>query len=403
MGSRRREERIQSKLPVRVWGMDANGKPFTVTAKTLDITRYGARLIDVPYPLAPGDIVGVQHGTDKGRFRVAWCGKPGTSQCGHIGLQSLDPTKPIWGEELKKPAVAVPTASVAPQLIDAGFEQIPLAGDLNSKRATASDTYGFSLISRPDSAGEQKRVARRFPCGGHVEIYDRSTGGSFTGTLADISLTGCYIKTTSPLPARTDVDLKIRVSGMELKPIAQVRASHPALGMGLQFVTIGSDDQYRLSALVQQLATHAESNTVELEPNRRRSQASDALSSVIYNVAAQVRELEKIASSADITVDKRLLSRFRAHMEQAKQTAWDVQEYLESHDQLRDPAPLLAKIETKRLKAAAAALRELLADLDAETLTLEREGANEVLTAAVQLYRRLAAMAEKRKAATATR
>ena len=43
----RREERIPAKLPVRVWGVDMNGMPFMQTAHAVDITRHGARLVDL--------------------------------------------------------------------------------------------------------------------------------------------------------------------------------------------------------------------------------------------------------------------------------------------------------------------------------------------------------------------
>lgn len=41
---RRRETRVRTVIPVRVFGMDSNGKPFTALAHTLDITNRGTRI-----------------------------------------------------------------------------------------------------------------------------------------------------------------------------------------------------------------------------------------------------------------------------------------------------------------------------------------------------------------------
>ena len=42
--NRRRQDRIQAVLPVRVRGTDASGQSFEILAHTLDLTANGARL-----------------------------------------------------------------------------------------------------------------------------------------------------------------------------------------------------------------------------------------------------------------------------------------------------------------------------------------------------------------------
>src|SRR5512141_450151 len=93
---RRRECRVRTVLPVRIFGMDSAGKPFTALAHTLDITRSGAKLAGVQQTLSPGEVIGVQRGTDKARFRVAWVGTQSTRTAGQVGVECVQENKNIW-------------------------------------------------------------------------------------------------------------------------------------------------------------------------------------------------------------------------------------------------------------------------------------------------------------------
>ena len=75
-----RELRVHLQLDVRVWGIDALGKPFSQTARTIEISALGARLTGIER-VQKGDIIGLQYADAKARFRVVWSGEPGTDQC----------------------------------------------------------------------------------------------------------------------------------------------------------------------------------------------------------------------------------------------------------------------------------------------------------------------------------
>src|SRR5437763_6325646 len=100
--SSRREERIRTKVPVRVWGVDMNGMPFMQTAHALDVTRLGARLVDLFCLPEIGEIT-VQHGGQKARYKIAWTGTLGGAEAGQVGLRLMEPDKNIWGKLLAKP------------------------------------------------------------------------------------------------------------------------------------------------------------------------------------------------------------------------------------------------------------------------------------------------------------
>ena len=98
----RRERRVSVPIPVRLWGLDREGKVFSQNARTLNIATNGARIFGVTAALERGFIVGLQCGNMRARFMVVWVGEKGTSREGQIGLRAAE--NGIW-------SVALPRAS----------------------------------------------------------------------------------------------------------------------------------------------------------------------------------------------------------------------------------------------------------------------------------------------------
>jgi hypothetical protein len=61
------EPRLDVELPVRVFGMGADGRPFLHNAQARNISRHGAKLFGLEAQLKPGDVIGVQVGDKKAR------------------------------------------------------------------------------------------------------------------------------------------------------------------------------------------------------------------------------------------------------------------------------------------------------------------------------------------------
>ena len=100
--SDRRERRTNLVLPVKISGMDANGKLFEQDAGTVDVTTTGARLSGIVHPLHRGCILSVQRGRSKARFRVTWIGDTGGPEQGQIGIQLSESGKLIWGQVIPR-------------------------------------------------------------------------------------------------------------------------------------------------------------------------------------------------------------------------------------------------------------------------------------------------------------
>ena len=93
---RRSQQRISVELPVQIWGMDANARPFTQPASLRTISGRGATLQGVNAQLKPGDIVDLQYQGAKAQFRIVWLGKAGTEMHGKVGVENLTGDVQLW-------------------------------------------------------------------------------------------------------------------------------------------------------------------------------------------------------------------------------------------------------------------------------------------------------------------
>lgn len=48
-----------------------------------------------------GQVVMLQRHSRRARYKVAWIGKPGTSEAGQVGVEAMEPQNVIWENELK--------------------------------------------------------------------------------------------------------------------------------------------------------------------------------------------------------------------------------------------------------------------------------------------------------------
>src|ERR1700693_1656699 len=158
----RHEPRSETRLPVRIFGTDAEGKLFTENVFTVDISREGAKLSGVRAQIQIGEVIGVSHGPNKSRFAVKWAGQPGTPREGELGLQNITPEKYIW-------SVALPGVS--------------------------ADTYG-----RKSGAGSDRRQNPRMKCSNSIQLHPEGQAAPIWGKAQDLSTGGCFVEMPMPLP-----------------------------------------------------------------------------------------------------------------------------------------------------------------------------------------------------------
>ena len=94
MLERRRTRRRKMVLPVKVSMFGS-----TQFAHTLDITASGARLGSLRNELKPGEIIVLQRGVKKAKFRICWVQQVNPTEM-QAGIEALQPQENFWGVDL---------------------------------------------------------------------------------------------------------------------------------------------------------------------------------------------------------------------------------------------------------------------------------------------------------------
>jgi len=197
---KRSEPRKEIQVPVRIFGTDSSGAVFSQKAVTVNISRNGVELAGVDAKLANNEIVGLTYGTNRVHFRVKWVGKPNTPKAGRVGMLNVSPGKPLW--------------------------DFPLEG-------SGKDPYEGGMTER--------RRDPRYRCQNSIEVHIHG-GASFWGTVADLSLGGCYVEMAIPIEVGTKLTAAIWIG--QGKATAQAEVAHftPGFGVGIRFTSVSDED-----------------------------------------------------------------------------------------------------------------------------------------------------------------
>jgi ribosomal 50S subunit-recycling heat shock protein len=211
----RPESRVEADIPVRIWGMDSDGRPFFQTASAGNISSDGALLSRVSHSLKIGDVIGIQYGEKKARFRVVWVVDAGAVRKNEVGVQILEHQQSPWGS-LTQPQARTTTAHRG-----------------QNKRKFLRHKVLFPIeIGFPD--------ARR----AHMQTNATDIGGR-----------GCYVETLLPLSIGTEVRIIFWMDSEKTMTTGTVRASDPGVGMGIEFTTLDSTVQERLQEFIEKMDT----------------------------------------------------------------------------------------------------------------------------------------------------
>ncbi len=226
---RRSQPRKQIEVPVRIFGTDSHGQIFSEKVSTVSVSRSGAEVAGVRSDVGLDEIVGLTYGNNRVHFRVKWIGPPGTPRAGHLGLLNIAPEKPLWD-------FALPD--------------------------TAEDDYQANSI--------EHRKSPRYRCQNSIEIHVPD-GPSFWGTVADLSLSGCYVEI--PIPFEMGKNLKVGIWFGQNKAWANARVAHrtPGMGVGLIFTEISGQDLDQIRLFLATLAPFARKPLRVAGPSQRKT------------------------------------------------------------------------------------------------------------------------------------
>jgi hypothetical protein len=227
---KRFQKRNKAVLPVRVSGVDANGREFSVLGHTLDFHSSGARLGKIQALLKCGDEITVHYRNNKVRFIVRWIGPAETPVQGQLGLECIEPAKEMWPLEVQ------PTS--------------PVIDDFEVPKPLSNASSGREI---------------RFTCKGIVEVRPSRGQKGFSARIADISSEGCRVLVAAALPIGTTVSLLVRVATTEIDATGVVRTSFPGESMGIFFTHFASAaDKDRLKLLLSKLQSQQIMNSSQV-------------------------------------------------------------------------------------------------------------------------------------------
>lgn len=210
----RREPRKDLKVPVRIFGTDVEGRPFSENVTTLNISSRGAKLAGMQAKIRAGEVIGMAYGPQKSRFAVKWVGRPGSPTEGQLGLENVSPEKPFWDFPLPGPGV---------------------------------DEYGRH------SRRSERRQHTRLKCMNSVELYPEGESAKIWGKAIDLSLGGCFVEMPMPLREGTKLKMILWIKEEKLQAKAIVASSRPGFGIGVQFSEISPEDTARLKQFLQSI------------------------------------------------------------------------------------------------------------------------------------------------------
>ncbi len=204
MADHQTEPRLSVDLPVRIWGMSAEGRPFSQPARAQNISSDGALISGIESELKVGDTIGVQCDEKKTRCTVVWAMNTGAIKKNQVGVKLIAAQECPWKNYLSMDGA---TLSIDPS---------------NRRR------YYRHKISLP------------------IELRDERVNAPLRINATDVSGNGCYVESMMPLPLGTVLKVDFWLDSEHIKITAVVRTCDPGVGNGIEFTGMPADTKKRV-------------------------------------------------------------------------------------------------------------------------------------------------------------
>jgi hypothetical protein len=221
------------------------------------------------------------------------------------------------------------------------------------------------------------------------------------GKLREMSLIGCFVVMKDQLPRETPLNVTIRGNAGDVPLVARVRFAEEGTGFGLKIVSLSESARERLETTIERLAKEATKTQTALQAERTIGSRSEAISAAVYQLTSQLRELERLAAQNKTDLHPSLIKALSTHSDQARRAAFAIQQWLEFRDQGKDASSILGELEDRHIRANIAAMKELLAETEDESFSLDHPAVAELYSTASQVYRRLAWLDDRKRPTSA--
>jgi PilZ domain len=131
--------------------------------------------------------------------------------------------------------------------------------------SSPSQTSGASAATGAVLAAE-KRKHPRYKSEGSAEFRTNGTDMRTWATIADMSLSGCYVELAATSAVNTSVTLVLDVKEIRVSLKGVVRTSYPLLGMGIEFAEIPNQEMPRLEEILRRLSNDSAASDLESSP-----------------------------------------------------------------------------------------------------------------------------------------
>jgi len=206
MAENQTEPRLTVDLPVRIWGMSADGRPFSQHARAHNISSEGALISGVDNELKVGDVVGVQCDDKKTRCTVIWVMNTGPVKKNQVGVRLVADQDCPWKNYL------------------------PMEG------ATVK------------ISGSNRRRWHRHKISLPLEIRDERVSAPSRINATDVSGNGCYVENMLPFPLGTVLRLDFYLDSEHVRITAVVRTCDPGVGNGIEFTGMPPEAKDRMQS-----------------------------------------------------------------------------------------------------------------------------------------------------------
>jgi len=204
MADQQSEPRLTVDLPVRIWGMSADGRPFSQHARAQNISSEGALISGVESELKVGDVIGVQCDEKKTRCTVMWTMNTGPVKRNQVGVKLLADHECPWKNYL------------------------PMEG---------------ATVTIPSS---NRRRWHRHKIMLPLELRDEHAKAPTRINATDVSGNGCYVESMLPLPLGTFLRVDFWLDSERVNITAVVRTCDPGVGNGIEFTGLPVDGKQRM-------------------------------------------------------------------------------------------------------------------------------------------------------------
>jgi hypothetical protein len=98
-----------------------------------------------------------------------------------------------------------------------------------------------------------RRYAIRYPFAADAEVLDLESGVRSDGVTSDLSLGGCFVCTSKPLPVKSRARVTLKRKNESVETLATVRIVKLKIGMGLEFIDVEQASVSILTRWLEQL------------------------------------------------------------------------------------------------------------------------------------------------------